>query len=54
MGGKVIETHVSSSPGPGQYVVKSESGKGVKIGKESKEGKDRTTRKDVPGPGQYD
>lgn len=52
--GKAVEVRKEFAPGPGQYEIKKESGVGVVIGKESKEGKDMTTRREVPGPGQYD
>ena len=58
MGGKVVETRVEHSPGPGQYNPADEavrqSAPGYKIGTESKDFKDMTSRKDVPGPGQYE
>ena len=45
MGGKVIEMRREGAPGPGQYELRVESGPGVKIGKESKDAKDMTTRR---------
>ena len=54
MGGKVVEMRREGAPGPGQYELRVESGPGVKIGKETKESRDMTTRREVPGPGQYD
>ena len=52
--GKAVEVRREGAPGPGQYELRVESGPGVKIGKDSKESKDMTTRREVPGPGQYD
>ena len=49
-----MEVRKEGAPGPGQYEIKKESGVGVVIGKDSKESKDMSTRRDVPGPGQYD
>ena len=49
-----MEVRKEGAPGPGQYEIKKESGVGVVIGKDSKESKDMSTRREVPGPGQYD
>lgn len=55
MAGKAEVRRSALSPGPGNYNVEVvERGVAHVIGTETKGGRDLTTRKEVPGPGQYE